>query len=133
MHRVALFGGQVLGVLEQHVLELSLGVHLEQSLPEVHVGEDGGERAARLEGVLGALLLARREHQDEEPHLVARAAHVGRMLEPRHGHVALLQGRQRAPAQVTTRTHHHQHQHQQRALILVTTNCMFRKNEGLYQ
>lgn len=55
--RDLLFLGQLLRVLDDERLELLLVGSLQEFLPEVHVGEDGGEGAARLQGVLGPFLL----------------------------------------------------------------------------
>lgn len=55
-HRDGLLLGELLRVLEQDPLELVLAPRLEQPLPQVHVREERGERPARLQRVLRALL-----------------------------------------------------------------------------
>ena len=55
--RGRVFVGQCLRVADDQLHELLLTVCLQQLLPELHVGQDGGERARRLQSVLCAFLL----------------------------------------------------------------------------
>lgn len=43
-------------MFEKDILELGFAVHLQQSLPKIHVRKDGRKCAASLQGILGPFL-----------------------------------------------------------------------------